>query len=466
MKYVKLIPLSVIAAVGFGFASPMADFEWQSDYEMSLEQASAENKVIFVMADFEGEARCEYFLSKLTKDKQIRALAENTLNIPAAREQHRKKGDCSRFDGVECDDHRRTLTDLTGSVLLPNREDVVAMPQFVWLNGEGDVLLSVPYEVDRDGLVWCFEAAMRLVDPEAAKPFSEEARPPRRLVMGGTYTPEAEDKYGRGLTPEELKEELNRAKDSWIGRLGVEQILRLMFTDEDDAVDYVKKQLTFILESFARDRIGETLHALGMLSPESFWVALENFADLEEVEDRHEIAVALEQMGASDALRLVKSLRKKEKDPVVDRALVRALGASGAKDKGTRKALIKLARGEENEAMRASSAFAMGYLQRGDDVREVWFELLAGESPELAVAAASGAALARDELCIAQIEDAAKNCPVLPDGANKAALESALVVLRGGNLLPLQEAVERVTGDSVPRERIFFGQPVGPSPPE
>jgi hypothetical protein len=466
MHYVRSITLSAVAAVCLGLASPGSGFEWQADYEAALAQASAEKKVVFVMADFEGEARCDYFLDKLTKDKQLRALAENTLNIPVASEQHRKKGDCSRFDGVECADHRRLLNDLTGSVLLPNEEGVLAMPQFIWLNGNGEVLLSVPFEVNRDGLVWCFEAAMRLADPEGASPFSEEARPPRRLVMGGTFTPEATDELARGLTPDELEQELAKAKQSWIGGLGVGETLRVMFTDEKDAVDYVKVQLTFLLEGFARDRIGDTLHALGMLSPESYWEVLEKFAEMKNVDDRHEIAVALEQLGASDALKFVKSLRKKEKDPLVARALVRALGASGSKDKATRKVLIKIALGEENDAMRASSAFAMGYLRRGDDIREAWFELLAGESPELAVAAASGAALARDELCIAKIEQAAKNCPVLPNGANKAALEAAVAVLRGGNLLALQDDVERVTGDRVARERIFFGQTGLPTPTE
>jgi hypothetical protein len=98
----------------------------------------------------------------------------------------------------------------------------------------------------------------------------------------------------------------------------------------------------------------------------------------------------------------------------------------------------------------------MGYLQRGEDVREVWLELLQGDSVELRVAAACGAALARDELVIPAIEAALEK--LTEDELNMASLQRALDVLKGGDLFPIQGDVQRVTGDDVPRERIFFEQ--------
>lgn len=135
---------------------------------------------------------------------------------------------------------------------------------------------------------------------------------------------------------------------------------------------------------------------------------------------------------------------------------MRALAACGAKDKGTRKTILKLATGEDSTELRASAVFGMGYLQRGEDVREVWLELLQGDSVELRVAAACGAALGRDELVIPAIEAALEK--LTEDELNMASLQRALDVLKGGDLFPIQGDVQRVTGDDVPRERIFFEQ--------
>ncbi|MFT6712965.1 MAG: hypothetical protein ACJAVJ_000238 [Planctomycetota bacterium] len=451
-----LLQVCAVLASGLSLLPVSGNFEWQASYEDALTQAAAEKKVVFVAVDFEGEGRSENFLAKLTKDKGVRALAEQTLNLVAADSVHKAKGDCSRFKGMECDDHQRVMADLAESVFQVNDEGVFCVPQYIWLDSDANVLLSVPYEIDRDGLVWCFEAAQRMVDPEGAAPFSEEARPPRRLLMGRTYTPLAGDKNGRGMTPEELDLALDDTKSNFMGMVGVEAVLRIMFTDEEEAVEYVQKQLSFLLVGFARNRIPETLHAIGNLSPVRFWEAVEEFSDLEKTTDRREVAVALEQLGASDALKLVKAGMKKEKDAELEGAWVRALAACGAKDKGTRKTILKLATGEDSTELRASAVFGMGYLQRGEDVREVWLELLQGDSVELRVAAACGAALARDELVIPAIEAALEK--LTEDELNMASLQRALDVLKGGDLFPIQGDVQRVTGDDVPRERIFFEQ--------
>lgn len=459
-----MLSLQVCAALASGLLlSPSSvNFEWQANYEEALELAAEEKKIVFIAVDFEGEGRSDAFLEKLTKDKTVRALAEQTLNVVAADSLHKKKGDCSRFKGMECSDHQRVMADLAGSVLQSNEDQVFCTPQYIWLDADANVLLSVPYEIDRDGLIWCFEAAQRLLDPENAAPFSEEARPPRRLLMGRTFAPFAADKNGRGMTPDELDVALDETKSNFMGMVGVDSILRIMFTDEKDAVEYVQKQLTFLLEGFARNRIADTLHAIGNLSPVRFWEAIGEFSNLEKATDRREVAVALEQLGAPEALKLAKDGLKKEKDPDLERSWVRALAACGPKDKGTRKTILKLVTGEGATELRASAAFAMGYLQRGEDVREVWSELLEGSSIELRVAAACGAALARDELAIPAIESALEG--LVDDEVNKESLQRTLDVLKGGDLYPIQQDVERVTKDPVNRERIFFGNPAAADP--
>lgn len=446
--------ITVQLALAAGLALAPADFEWQTSYESALRTAASEQRVVFVAVDHEGEARCDRFLKTLTKDKRLLALAEETLNVPVSFETHREKGSCPRFKGLECNDHRRAGVSLLEGVLQRNDAGLIAVPQYVWLDGAGKVLCSVPFEVEPDGLLWCFETARRMVDAEGAPPLSEEARPPRRLLMGRTYQLTPGDDRGRGMTAEELEAVLDETNRSFMGMANTGRVLRVMFTDEEDAVDYVRVELNGVLKTFARERVPLTLHTIGTLSPTSFWVALEEFAEDKGASVRHEAAVALEQLGAPEALRLVKRCLKREKDERVERAWVRALAACGAADKGTRTSLLKLASGEGDEALRASAAFALGYLQRHEDIRACWEELLGSGPPALVVAAACGAALARDAQCIAAVEAA------LASADDGGPLERALAVLRGGDLYPLADDVSRVTGDDLGRERVFFAGPI------
>lgn len=83
--------------------------------------------------------------------------------------------------------------------------------------------------------------------------------------------------------------------------------------------------------------------------------------------------------------------------------------------------------------------------------------MFAGTLPDLQLAAACGAALARDAACLPAIEELAGRS----DGEHKAALERTLAVLRGGDLYPIEDDVMRVTRDVVRRDRVFFGGPLG-----
>jgi hypothetical protein len=451
------LPMICVAlGLGLSLSPSPAKFEWQASYSDSMERAAAENRVVFVALDFENEGRCELFLKTLLKDKLILAAAERSLNLVSSTEVHKKTGGCPRFRGIECKDHGRMESDLLDNVLIPNDEDMFAMPQYLWLNGEGDVLLSVPFELDRDGMLWCFETAESLVNPETAAPLSVEARPPRRLLMGRAYEAAAGDKHARGMTPSEMELELSKTKSNFLGLTNVGLIGRLMFTAEPEAVKYVKTQLSFTVQTFAKDRIGETIHTMGAISPEMFWEAIAEFKDTKDRDARHEIAVALEQLGAADALKFVKAEYKSEKDAEIERAWVRAMGACGSDDSGVRKSLIKLAGTEGDESMRASAAVALGYLQRNEEVQAAWRALLSGASQDLGVAAACGAALARDTSVLSAIEAALAEA----EGESKASLERVVTVLKGGDLFPIEEDVARITRDALPRERIFFNEAI------
>ena len=254
----RLVPLVLAllpaAAAPAPAPAPAPGFTWQADLATSLETAAAEGRVVFVALDHQDEGRCEAFLD-LVDDKAVVAAAEGALCLPASPQTHGKRDTCKRFGDMTCADHQRTEADLFAGTLAANESGVTAVPQYLWLDGAGEVLLSVPYELDRAGLLWCFETARRLVDPEGAPPRHEASRPPRRLLMGSVYRTFDGDALGRGMTPDELEVAMDGTKSNILGLVPIGDILEVVFTDHPDAVDYAVKNLGFVLESFARGRV-------------------------------------------------------------------------------------------------------------------------------------------------------------------------------------------------------------------
>ena len=473
--------LAPLIALGSAAVAPAPKLVWQADLAASLEAAAAEDRVVFVALDHADEGRCEAFL-KLVGDKAVSAAAEGVLCVPASSETHGKRDACKRFKGLACSDHQRTEADLVGGTLAVNDEGTVACPQYLWLDGDGEVLFSVAYEIDRAGLLWGFETARRMVDPDGAPARSEDSRPPRRLMMGGVYRTFDGDVRGRGMTPDELELAIDGAKSNLLGLVPIADILEVVFTDDPEAVDYAVKNLGFVLESFAKSRAPSALHTVGVIAPARFWEVVELFAEDELDELRHEAAVALEQLGAEDALKLAKRGWKDEERDALRGAWLRGLAACGAADKGARKTVLKAALdGDEPRELRAAAAFALGYLEHHDDVRAAWTGLLEGDDPVLRVAAACGAALARDEAMLAAVEAALvaaggsleeseggsgeeaseggadeEDAELARDDSDADALSRARAVLLGGDLHPIEGDVSGVTGDDLRRERIFF----------
>ena len=454
-----LLPTALLLAGGLPPAPPPVQLEWLSSLSEARRGAAESGDVIFVVVDHAGEGRCDTFLKKTLRDKRVQAAASTAWSLPVSFETHKKKGSCPRFKGVTCNDHRRAGTDLLEGALRRNAGGVMPIPQYLWLDGQGEVLLSVSFEIDAAGLLWCFEEARRRVSPEQAPPRSADSRPPRRLLIGRALELPEDDDRGRGMTEAELEEALDQTQRSFAGLGNVGLMLRIMFTDHPDAVDFVRVELTSVVATYARSRLGPTLHAIGDLSPAPYWVVLEEFHDSKDPAVRHEVAVALEQMGSPEALKLVKRAQRAEKDEDVKGAWIRALGACGAEDKSTRKTLLNLSAKGKSTVEQVCAVLALGYLLPHEDVRERWSELLAEGPSELRLAAACGLALARDRDGLEALEAAAEAAKE----EDKPPLERALAVLRGGDLYTLAPDVERLTGDYLARGRVFFGGPERPS---
>jgi formate dehydrogenase maturation protein FdhE len=131
---------------------------------------------------------------------------------------------------------------------------------------------------------------------------------------------------------------------------------------------------------------------------------------------------------------------------------VRALGSCGASEGRIQTLLQRQLKPEKNPSNRAAVIVALGYAQENPANDSFLEGLLAGTAPLDAQAAAAAAALARNERWKPVLE---KLLASTQDATQKAAFEKALEIVQSGKLAALAPLIEKLTGDDLPRERIF-----------
>ena len=447
----RRIPL-LFAALGLALYAP-ASIEWSANYETALARSRSQERVLFVSITTDEEARSERAVN-LYDEREIVEQAEHTINLAACDAEHKAKGECRRFKGQTCMDHRRALSSLTESILVTNANGEVPVPQHLWLAPDGKVLVNVPWEITAEELIWCFVTARRRAGEEGVE-MPEGARPPRRLQLGAVWAPWEEAPWARGLTPDELKGHLKRMKSSTeYSEALLRDWSRLLFTDEEQAVKYARTQFGG-LEFLGVDTVVTTLTGIGMSSPPAFWEALEFFTKNGNERIRTAAAVALEELAAPDALKAVRAALSKEKDPAVKKNWLRAAGSCGRDDSSTRKLLLKSAGREKDAILRRNAVIALGYLAPHKAVREALEEALVADEAEDRLAAACAMALTRDASYLSAVEGALASAT---DAEYRADLEAVRAVLKGSNLRRIAEVFGRVSGDEVIRIRLFFGE--------
>jgi len=434
-----------------------SDIRWEGDLEAAQDQAKEEGRVVFIAVGMDGEARCEELVRDVYEDKDVVRLTQDTINLVASPDTHREgRKACPRFGGILCEDHCRLDWQLRDGLLPQNREEYCAVPQHVWLDPAGDVILSVPYELDAHEMKWCFVTALRRTDAGAATEMPEGARPPRRLVMKGIHRPTLGDPIGRGLTEEELEDEIKELKASFFGGARIGAMVKLLFTDEPDAVKYARVELGGGLVGWGDGKLLEgTVHLIGVLSPARFTVVLADLTKNASDGLRREIAVAFEQMGAPEGLKTVKSQLAKEKDHAIERCWLRALGACARDDKGARRTLLQAASKGKDQLRRRNAMIALGYLAPDEDVHALLRTSLASGHVDDRLAAACAMAISRDVRFVPDLQAALAE---VQKGDQQRALQRALDVLEGGNLQVIERVVSEVAGDELRRERVFFAQ--------
>lgn len=473
------LALSSVLALATSTFVPAETIPWQKSWEEAKELAARHQRILFVAVNMDGERANDRLATKVYEQKEIVALAKQTVCVVASAAEH-ASGDkpCSRFDGITCLDHRRIDTTLRKELLKPDKDGYVVAPQHVFLDSKGAVILSVPYDVTPDELTWCFVTAMKKVDEKSAPPMPASAHRPRLLIQDGVLDPAQYGAVQKPPTRAELLELLKEIKKTAFGFASIPTAIAVLSSDEPEALDFARQELRSSLnrlmgggagggrgggrgggvargnDSFTGNRAALIMHGIGAVSPRAYWEVVVEFLGDNDPELRAEAAVALEQLAAPESVRAIQAAIQKSKEPEFEKDLLRALGTAGANDKGARSTLLKRIQSEKVALLKLNAIVAAGSLAPGDDLTPVLEGLLASSDHDERVAAACAMAMSRDERYTSALEKASKD---ESDADLAAAAKSALEVLRTGYLKPIREPLKRVCQDKIDRER-FFGR--------
>ena len=195
------------------------------------------------------------------------------------------------------------------------------------------------------------------------------------------------------------------------------------------------------------------MHQIGVISPPAFWEAVAEAAEDPDALMRSEVAATLEQLGAPEALKLVKKAHGTEKEAQAERDFLRAYAACGRDDTGTRKKMLGYAK-DKDAGRRHNALFALGNFAEDAEVVAVLTAALTALDARDSQAALLGSAAAQATQFLQPIAAFAQE----GNGATEAlelAQRVAAVLRAEAPLAGLGDDVVRVLGDTVRRERFF-----------
>ena len=470
--------LLIVAAAGATTAlEPLGGIQWEESFDLALERADKEGKVVFIAVNMDGEAANERAVKSVYTDRAVAALTEHTANVIASADRHSRSGVCKRFGCTSCDAHQEMDMDVRERVLKPDATGAVIAPQHVFLSPAGDVLLSVPYEVSAKELAWCFGEAFERAGVTDAPDVPAGARRPRRLIIGDVASL---GRRNRAPLTKEAVEELIA-----LLRKGTERsdrnsnIQHLATADEDAAREYV---LSLLRSGGGRGGGGRRgrgggrngsereraalLRWIGTASPVSYAEVVEPFIGAGTVEARSEAIVALEQLASEDSVKALLGALKKAKDETIEKNLLRAIGACGPEDRKVRSALLKASEDVKNPLARQNALLALGWAESDEGVTERLrqaalpeeFAKKAKIGPDRITelereAAVVAMGISRDEAwteMLTEIRDDEEEPQELRDAAS-----ASLEVIAGGEYRLLRDALMRAGSDEIPRDRLF-----------
>jgi len=450
---------------------------WEPTYAAATERSKAEGRVLMVAVQLVDEIASERMMDDVYPDAIVAALSTRTVNLGTSNAYQVGDEDFLEYFGApSVEEARTTDVKVRGEILRPDEDGFVVAPQHVFLAPDGEVLLSVAYEISAAELEWCLVEAILAVDPEAGVEHTSRARAPRRLakgtVGGSTSTPPPP-------SPPDAKElaELLRQVDDLEGPELMAALERIMTSPDRKALKEIEKRVRLASNRGGGGPNRRTLlRRIGELSPPAYWEIVGDELDRKEVAVRNEAAVALEQLGAADAESvLVKSIAR-EDEPSVRKNLARALGASGYDSARARRELVKVAKKDDDALVRVNAVLGIGQLTPHDEARAFLGEVLAEGDERERAAALVAMAWSRDSFwntvlrrldaqeeidkdtagpLDAKLLDALSEVIAARTGRVTSAWNAALAVLDGGPLVDLAPLVRELGSDELARKRLF-----------
>ena len=473
-----LVPLLAAAAISEASSNVVEKgITWEESFDLALERADKEGKVVFIAVNMDGEAANERAVKSVYTDRAVAALTEHTANVIASAERHSRSGVCKRFGCTSCDAHQEMDMDVRERVLKPDATGAVIAPQHVFLSPAGDVLLSVPYEVSAKELAWCFGEAFERAGVTDAPDVPAGARRPRRLIIGDVASLGRRNRAP--LTKEAVEELIALLRKGTERSDRTSNIQHLATADEDAAREYV---LSLLRSGGGRGGGGRRgrgggrngsereraalLRWIGTASPVSYAEVVEPFIGAGTVEARSEAIVALEQLASEDSLKALLGALKKAKDETIEKNLLRAIGACGPEDRKVRSALLKASEDVKNPLARQNALLALGWAESDEGVSERLRQAVLPEEfakkakigPDRITelereAAVVAMGISRDEAwteMLTEIRDDEEEPQELRDAAS-----ASLEVIAGGEYRLLRDALMRAGSDEIPRDRLF-----------
>lgn len=445
--------LLLLLLLPFAAFSGAASIQWESDFSAARERAATEAKVLFCALNMDGEKANDRIAKDVYSDKEVVALSQYTVNLIGSRFEH--GGDCKRFDEVACADHQQIEKSIRAEILQAEAGANIVAPQHIFVGPDGEILLSVPYEVSARELQWCFVTAILKADPEAKVSMPAKARAPRRLIQSGVLSPGGGDAAISPLSEEQVEATIEAIRNGMRAEERADAMLRLLATDDETAIEFIDVELGGVKLQRRKPLLVRMIRAMGAVSPPSYGPVLERFLKFPDSGIRMEAVAALEQIGNVKMVKELRSVYGKEDSARVAAQMIRAIGIVGAEDKSARSAVIKAAGNKKDEELAANALFALG-LHASD--KKAWAAIESGlshESPRRRQAAALGLALGRAAERTAALKELRAS---ESDEEVASTFDAVLAVLAGGPISGLAASAAEITGSDIPRPRFFGGQ--------
>ena len=431
-----------------------AQVVWQKDLKVAQDLATAENKVIFIALNMDGERANDRMAKDVYSDKQVVALTEKTVNVIGSRFEH-GGSECKRFGGLTCADHQPVDMAIRVRVLeLPADANVVA-PQHIFVAPDGKILLSVSYEITAKQLMWCLVTAINKANPDAKLAMPAGAKAPRRVMLDGVAATEGSDLSIPPLSRIELANAMIYIRSGAKGGSRVDVIRSMLGTDDPDAIEFLEKELGDFRYERRADQVTRLLLAVGGASPPNFWETIDHFLKSSDEEFRSLTAVAMEQLAAPKSVKTLRTYFGKEKSTKVRKNLLRAIGVAGADDKSARGIVLKAWKNAKEPLLQTNALLVLGLHASDKKALAAIEDGLKSKMPEHRQAAALGLAFARAKDHVELLKGYAEN---EKEADCKKVMQRCLEVLNDGSFKIIAEDFARVGQDEHPRPR-FFGMP-------